>query len=34
MPLLDAIIFANEAAAFSVTKMGAQVSAPNRKDLE
>ena len=33
-PLLDAARFANAAAAFSVTKMGAQPSAPRRKDIE
>lgn len=34
MLLIDAIKFANKAAAYSVTKMGAQASAPLRKDLE
>lgn len=33
-PLLDAARFANAAAALSVTKMGAQPSAPYRKDIE
>ena len=33
-PLLEAARFANAAAAFSVTKMGAQPSAPRRKDIE
>ena len=32
--LTEAIEFANKAAAFSVTKMGAQTSAPNRNDLK
>lgn len=31
--ILDAITFANQAAAYSVTKLGAQSSAPTRKDL-
>ena len=30
----DAVVFANAAAALSVTKMGAQSSAPKRKDIE
>ena len=34
MPLIKAITFANKAAAYSVTKMGAQASAPSRKDIE
>lgn len=33
-PLLDAARFANAAAALSVTKLGAQPSAPYRKDIE
>jgi len=33
-PLLDAARFANAAAALSVTKLGAQPSAPFRKDIE
>jgi ribokinase len=33
-PLTDAVHFANAAAALSVTKMGAQPSAPKRKDIE
>jgi ribokinase len=33
MSILDAIDFANQAAAYSVTKLGAQSSAPTRKDL-
>jgi len=33
-PLLDAVRFANAAAALSVTKMGAQPSAPTRSDIE
>jgi ribokinase len=33
-PLLDAARFANAAAALSVTKMGAQPSAPYRKEIE
>jgi len=32
-PLKDAIAFANAAAALSVTKLGAQPSAPNRKEI-
>jgi ribokinase len=32
--LLDAVRFANAAAALSVTKMGAQPSAPKRKEIE
>ncbi len=34
MLLIDAIKFANKAAAFSVTRMGAQASVPSRKDIE
>lgn len=34
MPLLDAVRFANAAAALSVTKLGAQPSAPLRKEIE
>jgi ribokinase len=34
MPLIDAVIFANKAAAFSVTKLGAQASAPTVKDFD
>ena len=34
MLLANAIEFANKAAAWSVTKMGAQASAPSRKDIE
>ena len=34
MPLLDAVRFANAAAALSVTKLGAQPSAPLRKEVE
>ena len=33
-PLNDAILFANAAAALSVTKLGAQPSAPTRKDID
>ncbi|MCJ7589432.1 MAG: ribokinase [Candidatus Aminicenantes bacterium] len=33
-PLLDAVRFANAAAAISVTRMGAQPSAPNREEIE
>jgi len=33
-PLSDAIRFANAAAALSVTKLGAQPSAPRRADIE
>ena len=33
-PLLDAVRFANAAAALSVTKQGAQPSAPKRRDIE
>lgn len=33
-PLHDAVVFANKAAAFSVTKMGAQSSCPYLSDLE
>lgn len=33
MPLKEAILFANKAAALSVTKMGAQASAPSREDI-
>jgi ribokinase len=33
-PLLDAVRFANAASALSVTKLGAQPSAPNRSDIE
>ncbi|MFT5164945.1 MAG: ribokinase [Saprospiraceae bacterium] len=33
LSLIDAIKFANKAAAFSVTKIGAQASAPNKNDL-
>ena len=32
--LRDAIEFANKAAAYSVTKMGAQASAPSRNDIK
>ncbi len=34
MSLVAAIGFANKAAAFSVTKMGAQASVPSRKDIQ
>jgi sugar/nucleoside kinase (ribokinase family) len=34
MPLLDAVRFANAAAAISVTRMGAQLSAPGRDEIE
>lgn len=34
MPLIDAVAFANKAASNSVTKMGAQDSAPLRKEIE
>ena len=34
MPLLDAVAFACNAAAISVTRMGAQASAPYRKEIE
>ncbi len=33
-PLLDAVRFANAAAAISVTRLGAQPSAPKRKEIE
>lgn len=33
-PLLDAVRFANAAAAISVTRLGAQPSAPSRKEVE
>jgi ribokinase len=33
-PLLEAVRFANAAAALSVTRLGAQPSAPGRKDIE
>jgi ribokinase len=33
-PLLEAVRFANAAAALSVTKLGAQPSAPKRRDIE
>ena len=33
-PLLDAVRFANAAAAISVTKLGAQPSAPTRREIE
>jgi len=33
-PLLEAVRFANAAAALSVTKMGAQTSSPKRKEIE
>jgi ribokinase len=33
MSLIDAVKFANRAAAFSVTKMGAQSSTPNRNEI-
>jgi ribokinase len=32
--LLDAVRFANAAAALSVTKLGAQPSAPKRSDID
>ncbi|MDA0196856.1 MAG: ribokinase [Bacteroidetes bacterium] len=34
LSLTEAVEFANKAAAFSVTKMGAQVSAPSRNDIK
>jgi ribokinase len=34
MPLLDAVQFANAAGAISVTRMGAQPSAPSREEIE
>ncbi|GAI47003.1 unnamed protein product, partial [marine sediment metagenome] len=34
IPLIDAVRFANTAAALSVTKLGAQPSAPLRKEIE
>ena len=34
LPLLEAVRFANAAAALSVTKLGAQPSAPKREDIE
>lgn len=34
LPLLDAVRFANAAAALSVTKLGAQPSAPRRSDID
>ena len=33
-PLLEAVRFANIAAALSVTRLGAQPSAPSRADIE
>lgn len=33
-PMLDAVVFANAAAAISVTRLGAQLSAPKRKQIE
>jgi ribokinase len=33
-PLFDAVRFANAAAALSVTKLGAQPSAPNREEID
>ncbi len=33
MPLLEAVLFANAAGALSTTRMGAQPSAPKRKDI-
>jgi ribokinase len=33
-PLIDAVKFANAAAALSVTKLGAQPSAPTREEIE
>jgi ribokinase len=33
-PMIDAVRFANAAGALSVTRMGAQPSAPNRKEIE
>lgn len=33
-PLVEAARFANAAAAISVTRMGAQTSAPTRKEIE
>jgi ribokinase len=32
--LYDAVVFANKAASVSVTRMGAQSSAPYRKEIE
>jgi ribokinase len=34
MPMIDAVRFANAAGAISVTRMGAQPSAPKRKEIE
>ena len=34
MPMIEAVRFANAAGAISVTRMGAQPSAPNRKEIE
>ncbi len=34
MPMIDAVRFANAAAAISVTRIGAQPSAPKRKEIE
>ena len=34
MSIIDAVIFANKAAAYSVTKLGAQASAPSRSDIK
>jgi ribokinase len=34
MPMIDAVRFANAAGAISVTRMGAQPSAPTRKEIE
>jgi ribokinase len=33
-PLLEAVRFANAAAAISVTRLGAQPSAPDRKEID
>ena len=33
MELADSVVFANKAAAISVTRMGAQASAPYRKEI-
>ena len=34
MPMLDAVRFANAAGAISVTRMGAQPSAPSRREIK
>jgi sugar/nucleoside kinase (ribokinase family) len=34
MNLRDAVAFANQAAAISVTRLGAQASCPNREEIK